>query len=242
LLRTTDWKGEDYLRSALLAYVYRRQGDLLQGQEEWRQTLAIADRNTARLQNLRALVTEWKWAPERLETLNLIFERDPSDHLLLAELLRYYRDARRTADLQRVLSLHVGDSPDATDEAVAQAYYSLLLDTNVAHAHVVARAAFEVAPADPGRRMVYAYSLWKQHRAAEAMPLLSSLEAGAKSDLLPIPLLRATIQAQMGARDAAQASLAEFKPESALPEEVALAVKIAAQLSAPSITVTLPRT
>ena len=241
LLRTTKWQDADYLRSALLAYVLRRDGEL-QSDGEWRQALALADRDTVKLQNLRMLVTEWKWRPERLEILSLIFERTPTDRLLLAELLHSYRDAGRTADLERVLGLFVGDNPEPIEEAVALAYYSLLLDKNVAHAHVVARNAFEAAPADPVRRMVYAFSLWKQRRVAEAMPLLAGMPAGAKSELVSIPLMRATIQGQMGARDAALASLAEFNAASALPEEAALAAKISSQLSVQSETVKPPRT
>jgi Flp pilus assembly protein TadD len=242
LLRGTGWKDEDYLRTALLAYVLRRQGDLAQSQEEWRQALAIADRDPVRLQNLRALVSQWKWAPERLETLNLIFERTPADRRLLAELLQYYREAGRTSDLLRVLGLYLDSTPDTTDEAVAHAYYSLLLDRNVAHAHVVARNAFEAAPADVGRRMVYVFSLWKQQRAAEAMPLLSDLKPGGTSDLVPIALVRATILAQLGATDAARASLAQFQAASALPEEIALAGRISGLLSAQAETIKLPRT
>ena len=141
-----------------------------------------------------------------------------------------------------MLSLYVGDNPDPTDEAVAQAYYSLLLDTNVARAHVMARNAFEAAPADPVRRMVYAFSLWKQRRAAEAMPLLSAVGPGASSELVSIPLLRAAIQIQMGAREAAQASLAQFKADSALPEEVALAGRFTSQLATQSAPITPPKT
>jgi len=243
LLRGTRWKDREYLRSALLAYVLRQDGDLLQSRQAWGQALAIADRDMARLRDLRALVTQWQWAPERLETLNLIFEGDPADHLLLTNLLGTYRDAGRTADLERVLRLYVGSNTDPTDEAVAQAYYSLLLDTNIARAHVVARNAFEAMPADPVRRIVYAFSLWKQHRAAEAMPLLAEMKSGTVSELVPVPLLRATIQAQMGARDEAEASLAQFRPESALPEEVSLAGKISGQLAAQSAAaVKSPRT
>ncbi len=242
LLRSTKWKEADYLRSALMAYVLRQRGALLDSSEEWQRTLALADRNTARLQNLRALVTEWKWTPERLETVNLIFTYNPGDQLLLAELLHAYREAGKTSDLYRVLTLFVGDNPDPTDAAVAQAYYSLLLDTNVAHAHVVARNAFEAVPGDPVRRAVYAFSLWKQRRVAEAMPLLAGMQPGAKSDLVSIPLVRATIQAQMGARAEAQASLAQFKADAALPEEVALASKVSSQLSAQAENVKPPRT
>lgn len=230
LLRSTNWKNEEYLRSALLARVLRELDGQRQSQEAWRQALALADRDTARLQNLRALVTRWQWAPERLDTLNLIFARTPGDRVLLAELLENYRAARRTADLLRVLNLHLAGNPDPTDEAVAQAYYSLLLDTNLARAHVVARNAFEAAPADSARRMVYVFSLWKQRRAAEARPLLAEVKPGTVSDTVPIPLLRATILVQLGDADAARASLAQFNATAALPEEVALADLLTNQL------------
>jgi Flp pilus assembly protein TadD len=246
LLRSTSWKEQDYLRSALLAYVFRQHGDLEQSQEAWQQALALADQNTARLQDLRALAIQWKWAPERLETLNLVFEHNPDDRRLLAELLESYREAQRTPDLMRVLGLYIAntsdlsDTPDTTDEAVAHAYYSLLLDANIAHANVVARTAFEAAPADIARRMVYIFSLWKQHRAAEAMPLLSAVKSEATSDLVPISLLRATILAQLGDTDAARASLGQFNAGSALPEEVALADRISTQLSTQVGVVRLP--
>jgi len=231
LLRATDWKSDDYLRSALQAYVLRRQSALSQSDQAWRQAVAVADRNLARLQNLHALVSEWKWPGERLETLNLIFERNPGDVRVLAQLLHQYRETRRTADLQRVLSRYVGENTDTTDESVVLAYYNLLLDTNVARSLVAARNAFEVTPADPVRRAVYAFSLSKQRRAAEAVPVLAGLPAGATSDLVSIPLLRAVIQAQVGARDEARASLAQFNAASALPEESALAAKISKELS-----------
>lgn len=230
LLKTADWKDADYLRWALRARVARQLDDGRQSAESWRQALALADRNPARLQNLRALASRWQWTRERIETLNLIFERTPGDRVLLAELLEYYRTAGRTPELLRVLGLYLAEHTDMTDETVAQAYYSLLLDTNVARAHVVARSAFEAAPADTGRRMVYVFSLWKQRRAAEARPLLNEAGDSAVSDLVPVPLLRATIQVQLGEAEPARVSLARFNAGNALPEETALAARLAAQL------------
>ncbi|MBC7366180.1 MAG: hypothetical protein H7343_05095 [Undibacterium sp.] len=232
LLRSNQWRAEDYLRTALLAHAARQSGELSQSRQEWRLALAVADHQPDRLQNLRALVTQWQWAPERMETLNLIFERNATDRGLLAELLHYYRGARRTPEQLRVLGLYVASNGETTDEAVAHAYYSLLLDTNAVRAHVVARSAFEAAPGDTVRRMVYVFSLWKQHRAAEAMPLLAAVPPGAASDLVAIPLLRATILTQLGNAEAARASLAHFNPTSALPEEIELAEKISRQLAA----------
>jgi hypothetical protein len=74
------------------------------------------------------------------------------------------------------------------------------------------------------------------------MPLLAELKPGVTSEIVPIPLLRATIQAQLGATDAARASLARFNPVSALPEEAALAESISGQLAAQGETIKLPRT
>lgn len=240
LLRMGQWGAEDYLRAALLARVDQHDGDLGHRQQEWRQALAVADRQPERLKNLRALATEWKWGPERLETLNLLFERNASDRNLLAELLQHYREARRTPEQWRVLGLYVANSGEITDETVVHAYYSLLLDANLARAHVVARSGFEAAPGDTLRRMVYVFSLWKQRRAAEALPLLDSLKAGAATDHLSIPLLRATILTQLGNTDAARASLTGFNPASALPEEIELADKIARQLAGRTAPVRLP--
>jgi tetratricopeptide (TPR) repeat protein len=231
LLRSANWQAADYLRWALRSRVARQLGDGRQSSESWRQALALADRDPTRLQDLRALATRWQWTPERIETLNRLFERTPGDRVLLAELREHYRTARRTAELQRVLGLFLAGNTDATDEAVALAYYSLLLDTNLARAHVVARHAFEAAPADTGRRMVYVFSLWKQRRAAEARPLLNEVASAAVSDLVPVPLLRATIQVQLGDTVAARASLGQFNAAAALPEETALATRLAGQLA-----------
>lgn len=232
LLTKNTWSQDNHLRSALLAFVLRQQGSGRESLEAWRQALALANRDIPRLRDLRALASGWRWAPERLETLNLIFERDVGDRALLAELLAYYRETRRTPDLLRVLGLHLADHAGQTDEAVAYAYYSLLLDTHVARAEVTARSAFEAAPTDDVRRLVQGFSLWKQNRTAEALLLLPESEPTPATALVPASLLRAAILAGLGEADAARVSLAGFDPAQALPEEAALAERLARQLSA----------
>jgi tetratricopeptide (TPR) repeat protein len=231
LLRTTTWQDQDYLRRALLANLERREGNTLQSQGQWQQALALADRDTTRLQDLRALAARWQWTSERLDTLNLIFERDAADRRLLMELLEHYRATRRTHDLMRVLRQHVAVTSDTSTEAVLYAYYCLLLDTNLAPAHVIARKAFETAPANNVHRMVYVFSLWRQQRAAEAMPLLATESADATADIVPVALLRATILTQLGKTAEARAHLAQLDLATALPEEVALADNLARQLA-----------
>jgi hypothetical protein len=231
LLHTTSWKGEDHLRFALAAYVDRQRGRDLSSRESWRLALATADRNTLRVQNLRALATRWQWQAERLEAANIIFERNSTDRVLLEELLQDYRALRRTPDLVRVLGLYTANTGDTTDEAVALAYYSLLLDSNLARTHVLARNAFSAAPADTMRRLVYAFSLWKQNRSAEAVPLLVEVNSAAPTGVVQVALLRAVILAQMGSTVQAVETLARFDETNALPEEIRLARKTAGLLT-----------
>jgi hypothetical protein len=132
----------------------------------------------------------------------------------------------------RVLGLYIAVTPEADEEAVLHAYYSLLLNDNVARAQVAARKAFEAAPADGVRRMVYAFSLLKQHRAPEALTVLSDAKEGAASEPIPLGLIRASILAQLGRKEQARASLSGFNAALALPEEADLARRISSQLDA----------
>jgi hypothetical protein len=228
------WQERDYLRSALMAQAFRRTDQPRESREAWRQALALAGRDGARLRNLDSLATRWSWSGEKIEVLNRRFEGAPGDRAMLAELLAHYREIRSTPDLLRVLGLHVAAAPGASDEAVAHAYYSLLLGTHVARAEVAARTAFEASPTDARRRMVQAFSLLKQQRAAEALPLLAVLsDADARApELRPVPLLRAAVLARLGESAAARASLAVFDLETALPEEAAMAERLARELAA----------
>lgn len=230
-LRRADWKTENYLRLALLSHAYRAMNDLVQSRDTWRQAVVAAERNALRGENLKMLTTHWNWAAERIDAMNIIFERNPTDRSLLGELMRHYRDAKRTQDIIRVLAMYVSRTSDTSDEAVAQAYYSLISDTNVSRAHVLAKNAFESASDDPTRRLVYALSLWKQRRAPEANALLAALQSGGVSELIPTALLRAAIDADLGQGEEARNNLALFNAENALPEEAALADRIAQQLS-----------
>lgn len=230
-LRGVDWKTNNYLRLALLAYVGKAQGNLLASRDSWRQALLATERNVARAENLKALADHWEWPAERLDAVNIVFEKNPTDRALLQELLKHYREERRTRDLSRLLTQYVSRTADTTDEAVASAYYSLLLDENTTRAHPLAKRTFDQNPQDPTRRLVHVFSLYKQKRFSEANALLIDLKGAAESQLVPSPLLRAAVDAELGLTSESRSHLALFNAEAALPEEAALAERISAQLS-----------
>lgn len=231
-LRAGRWGSNEYLRSSLLALALLRTERAGESREAWLQALALADRDGPRLENLRALAVRWGWEAERFETLARLFNRTPSDRVLFTELLAHHRAARRTPQMLHVLDLHLGGSVTPGETAVAHAYYSLLLDVGVARAEVMARSAHEAAPADATRRRVRAFSLWRQNRAPEAIALLDGMPDDAPG-VGPTALLRAAVLLQLGDVEAARASLARFRREDALPEEIALADQLAREFPAP---------
>lgn len=235
LLQDRNWQEGDYLRAALLAWTARQRGETRDSGEQWRQALAMAGGRPERLGDLRALASLWAWQPEELTALNRLFERQSSDRALLSELLAHYREARRTPELVRVLGVYLAENANARDEALRYAYYSLLLDSNLTRAHVLARQAFEATPTDGAGRAVYAFSLWKQRRTAEAVDLFS-VENSAVALHQPIPeaLVRALVMMASGQSEAARTSLTRFDFTNALPEEAKLAEGLTGQLAAAS--------
>ncbi|MEO7797931.1 MAG: hypothetical protein ABIY47_09435 [Opitutaceae bacterium] len=231
-LRRAEWKPEqNYLRLALLAYSSRAQNALVPSREFWRQAVVAAGRDVSRMENLKSLATNWDWPAERIETMSIIFERNPTDRVLLTELLKHYRDTKRTRELLGVLTAYINRTSDETDEAVALTYYSLISDTNLSRAQPLAQKLFDSAKDNPTRRLIYALSLWKSHRNAEASALLSGLRSGGVAEFISVALIRAAIDADLGQGEEALNSLALFNRANALPEEVALADKITLQLS-----------
>jgi cytochrome c-type biogenesis protein CcmH/NrfG len=230
-VRRADWKTENYLKFALLAYAQRSAGDTVQSRDSWRQALQATERSAARAENLKLLTAKWNWPAERIEALNIVFDRNRGDRAMLTELTKYYRETKRTQELLRVLNWYVSPALETSDEAVALAYYSLISDQNLNRAQVLAKAAFDSAPDNPTRRLVYAFSLWKNRRGPEAMNLLSGLRSAGDSEPASAPLVRAAIEADLGQAEDARNNLALFSRENALPEEVALADKIALQLA-----------
>lgn len=230
VLREGQWQERDYLRFALLAYARRESGDLPASLDAWRQALRLTQRSESELDDLNALVTRWGWTTERFDVLNRIHTLSPRDPMRLAELVNYYRQAKRTPDLIRVLRLWVDNQSGVTPQMVEFVYYCLISDTDGNRATVLAKTAFEAEPDNTDRRVVYALSLWRQQRAAEAEAILRDVKMPA-SNLVAAPLIVALVAADNARVADAQDALSRFQPENALPEEVDLSRRLSARLN-----------
>ncbi|OAM87448.1 hypothetical protein OH491_20640 [Termitidicoccus mucosus] len=213
----------EHLRNALLAYSRRQLGQSSDARVSWRVALGSAGMNRDSLLDLAALCADWGWTPERIEILNRIHQRTPLDNANFTELAAYYHQNGQTAELARIYAVRI----DAGDEDPANksllAYYSLLTDSNLARAHVLARQTHDRAPADPLHAKVYAYSLCKQSRPAEAARILADLPDQPETGYAQLALIKAATALLQNDTADARRYLENFDPSTALPEEVALA-------------------
>ncbi len=232
LLRKADWGNFQYLGSALSTYLRRQRDGADASRDSWKQTLVLADKDAASLQNLIRLITLWSWEPERLEALGRLFERNPKDRLVMVELLKHFRETQRTASILKVLSTHLSRVEGDSDERADFAYYSLISDQSLSQAQVAAKQAYDIEPDNVKRGLVQVFSLWKQKRFAEAATLLKTLPQNVRVENVPRALITAAVEADAGTPQAARASLDAFEAKSALPEEAALAEQIAQRIAA----------
>jgi cellulose synthase operon protein C len=230
VLRESSWAGENHIRLALLAYSERGVGDEVGARETWLASLSEAGFGIAQMQDLATLATHWKWQKERFEALDRIFEHQPEDEQMFGELRDYYRNSGRTQDLVRILDAYVTYHP-SDDRAMGDfSYYSMLCGINLARAYVAAKNGYDLAPENADRRLIYAFSLWKQKRANEAWQVLQGNSASVDS-VVPQQLLRGAILVDMGRRSDAIVQLQEYKPQNPLPEESHLASSLRRELT-----------
>lgn len=232
LLQKAEWGNFQYLGAALSTYVKRQRDGADAGRDSWRRTLLLADKDAASLQNLIRLLALWTWEPERIEALGRLFERNPKDRLVLVELLKHFRENKRTANILRVLSTHLAQLAGDSDVRADFAYYSLLTGQNSSQAQVAAKQGYDVEPDNVKRGLVQAFSLWKEKRFGEAAALIKSLPQNVRVEDLPRALITAAIEAETAAPEVARASLDAFEPNTALAEEVVLAEQVAQRIAA----------
>ncbi|HYP15801.1 MAG TPA: hypothetical protein VEQ65_01210 [Opitutus sp.] len=232
-LRKGAWDDFEHLRLALVAYVSRQRAEENSARSYWRTAMGTAAGSADKLKHLESLASLWNWSGERAEALSRIYEGNPANKEAFTELITYYRSAGRTSELVSVLQAYLSAHPRDAAQQCSYAYYSMLSGLNVAQAYITARDVYQAAPREADRSLVYAFSLWKQRRPQEAWEILEHVE-GAGSELVPAPLLRAAVLADMERRDDAKQALQTFQRQGALPEEATIATLVASKLNQPA--------
>jgi hypothetical protein len=230
-LKTEKWDANDFLRLTLLAYAQKNLGKDSDYRATWRIVISTTGTQPAHLALLEEICERWGWSAERLEVLNRIIQRDPSDLSALAQLADHYRENGQTGELARLYALRVeADSPTPDDKSHF-AHYSILTNTNLTKAHVLAKQAYDAAPDVPLHAKAYAFSLYKQSRPGDAWRILENLIAVGETGPAQLSLLRAAIALEQGKPAEARKYLDSFDARTALPEEVTLSETLAKNIA-----------
>lgn len=233
LLRGARWQENDYLRYALLSFAERAESRDDRAGDQWRQAFLSAGRDADRLRDLEILASKWGWTAEQMDVMAKRFEREASNREMLAKLLDYYRSNLRTADMARVLWLYVNQTNATGTEAALCVYYSLLCGLNESPAQTLAAKVYDKAPEQARPRVAYAFALWRQRRAGEALKLIQGVDA---LDLtgMQASLVEAGILLDLGRKEEAKKILEGFTAANAMPEEKNLAATLFRQAGLPN--------
>jgi len=230
-LKTDHWEQNDFLRLALLAYAQRNLSKDSDSRGSWRAALASAGNEEANLSVLTEMSVRWGWTQERIELFSRIFQRDPLNEKVFAELSDYFTKAGQTAELARIYELRSNASPNDFETKSRLAYFSLLTGSNLSRAHVIAREAYDDSPKDVFRANAYALSLLKQTRPSDAWRVLEPLADKKESGQAQTCLLKALVAMQRNDEKAAKDYLDHFDATGVLPEETSLAESLARALA-----------
>jgi len=230
-LKADRWEQNDFLRLALLAYAQRNLSKDGDARGSWRAALAGAGNEDANLSILTEMCLRWSWTLERIELFSRIYQRDPLNEKVFAELSDHFTKAGQTAELARIYELRCSASPSDFEAKSRLAYFSLLTGSNLSRAHVIARETYDDSPKEPLRAKVYAFSLLKQGRPGDASHLLEPIADKRESGQAQTSLLKALVAMQLNDAKAAKDFLDRFDPTGVLPEETSLAESLTRALA-----------
>ncbi len=231
LVRKEQWGETEFYRCALEAYAQRSLGQDVAAKAAWQKGFSQAASRLDRLARLNQVTAAWKLNPERAEVLREVISRFPRERWAADQLIAMLYEARDSKGLAALLGRVYASNP--SDPKLKQSYaaFSLLRNSNLEEAHRLALEAYKSLPTEPAVLCTYAYSLLLQHKADEAVKVISEL----KPEALKVPtfaLYYGAIQAQTGHKDAAKGPLGMVASARLLPEEEEIARQARARLKA----------
>ncbi len=143
-LRSCNWPKQEYLRQALLAHAYRDQGRSAEFEEAWNLALIGVGSDFRKTTALLARADEWRWVAERHEVVWKLFALMPTSESVQEILIRWERNQGNTGNLNRLFSRIMEVEPTNDIARNNFAYTSLLLDSNVARAGLIAANSGQV--------------------------------------------------------------------------------------------------
>ncbi len=188
--------------------------------EMWSQALKSAQGRLESLLVLLRLARSWQWEAQVAETLRTISERHPYETGAYWNLAQIEVQAGETAKLRDIFARWHQASPTNTSVEIEWSLLVLLSAPEQPNAEIrLALAKLNAEdPKDAPRAVSYAFSLWQQGRATEALSVLLKLKAYELRDTRRA-LYCALILIENGKTDIAERFLPSVTSTRLLPEE-----------------------
>lgn len=214
----SKWVDDEYLRYAFITFSARQRERANEANQAWKLAMIEAGDNVRNVTGLLERAHRWGWEAEKHDLINRLFALMPRNEKIAQSLIAWEREQGKTANLNRLFARLVEANPQDRQAKNNFAYTSLLLDSNVSRALLLAREVYQAEPRNPFYVTTQAFALYKQGKAEQAMELLESLGAGALSTP-ERALLRGVLRAANGDAEGAVDFLAGLDAPRLLPEE-----------------------
>ncbi len=178
-LQQQHWGELDFMRHAFLARSLRGQELASTAKTEWEQALKDAQSRQAGRQEslamLLRLAAAWNWTSESEQLLWTFVNQYPKEKWAPVALAQLLYTAGRTQGLMTLYSQLSKVNPDDLLAKNNLSMVALLLDAPQHKPHELAREVYQKAPTNSSYASTYAFSLYRQEKAAEARKVLEQL-------------------------------------------------------------------
>ncbi len=172
LVDSANWGEEDYMRLAFFAYSLDRQGNRNASETLWKDAFSAAQVSPDRLERLARLCNIWGWREPAEQVLWKLGASEWCPRWVMDTLWAKSLARNDTAKLQEVAKMRLRMDPKSVVMRNNQATFAMLLGEADDAIHREARAVHEEKPESAAVAATYAYSLFLQGRASEAVKVM----------------------------------------------------------------------
>lgn len=220
-LERSPWTGLEHIRFAMMALAGTKQSGDMRYSLGWQSAIRFASGSPAALNMLAKLFAAWGWKERTEDVLWHAAQKYPEQPWPLTSLNILYANQRDTVGMRRVAQAAFQRNPKDSLACNNYVMLSLLTGADVTKAHEHAAQLHATAPKNPVFASTYAFSLYVQGRAKDAVQTLRDL----RLDQLDDPSLAAyygIFLAAAGDKQTAQTYLAKSAKAFLLPEELVM--------------------
>jgi predicted Zn-dependent protease len=220
-LTDQQWQERDYLRQALLALALRNQNVNDVATVHWNDAVQKASDRPELMLNLAQLASNWGWTNEIESLLWRAAREFPKERWPIESLQNNYARLRNTRALLETTALMLEQQPSNPVPQNNWAALALLLNTNLAKAHQLARQVYDRDTNNFAYVSTYAWSLHKQGKTTEALKLMETIDPRELANPSVASYYGAMLAAA-GKTEKAREYLAKAEAGRILPEELNL--------------------